>query len=151
MPFDMKLALEQEAQSGRPGSPYRLCPRELSKASAQSDPSAPNVSRYSVPPGNLHTPLPSLHPIPAACPPFFSSPISPITSGPFPPFCELLLASHWAFLLPHAVGCFWLPPDPHFIGSLSDGSFRLEFHLSFIQLFAPLYARLSLRYNDVDV
>ncbi|KAG7268976.1 hypothetical protein CRUP_004247, partial [Coryphaenoides rupestris] len=48
MPYDMKLALEQEAQSGlRPASPYRLSPRELSKASAQSNPStAPNVSCY---------------------------------------------------------------------------------------------------------
>ncbi|XP_023688841.2 nuclear receptor corepressor 1 isoform X1 [Paramormyrops kingsleyae] len=51
MPYDMKLALEQEAQShggtGRSASPYRLSPRELSKASPQPDPSAP---RYSVPP-----------------------------------------------------------------------------------------------------
>ncbi|KAM4620805.1 LOW QUALITY PROTEIN: nuclear receptor corepressor 1 [Polymixia lowei] len=47
MPYDMKLALDQEAQSGRPGSPYRLSPRELSKASPQPD---PNASRYSVPP-----------------------------------------------------------------------------------------------------
>ncbi|XP_071382038.1 nuclear receptor corepressor 1 isoform X1 [Centroberyx affinis] len=50
MPYDMKLALDQEAQSGRPGSPYRLSPRELSKASPQPDPNAPNASRYSVPP-----------------------------------------------------------------------------------------------------
>ncbi|XP_027129137.1 nuclear receptor corepressor 1 isoform X3 [Larimichthys crocea] len=50
MPYDMKLALDQEALSGRPGSPYRLSPRELSKASPQPDPNAPNVSRYSVPP-----------------------------------------------------------------------------------------------------
>ena len=51
MPYDMKLALDQEALSGRPGSPYRLSPRELSRASPQHDPNAPNVSRYSVPPG----------------------------------------------------------------------------------------------------
>ncbi|XP_044078045.1 nuclear receptor corepressor 1 isoform X2 [Siniperca chuatsi] len=50
MPYDMKLALDQEAHSGRPGSPYRLSPRELSKASPQPDPNAPNASRYSVPP-----------------------------------------------------------------------------------------------------
>uniref|UniRef100_A0A667ZY04 Nuclear receptor corepressor 1 n=1 Tax=Myripristis murdjan TaxID=586833 RepID=A0A667ZY04_9TELE len=50
MPYDMKLALDQEAQSGRPGSPYRLSPRELSKASPQPDPNVPNASRYSVPP-----------------------------------------------------------------------------------------------------
>ncbi|XP_034745965.1 nuclear receptor corepressor 1 isoform X1 [Etheostoma cragini] len=47
MPYDMKLALDQEVHSGRPGSPYRLSPRELSKASPQPD---PNASRYSVPP-----------------------------------------------------------------------------------------------------
>lgn len=51
MPYEMKLALDQEAHSGRPGSPYRLSPRELSKASPQLDPNAPNASRYSVPPG----------------------------------------------------------------------------------------------------
>ncbi|KAA8586384.1 hypothetical protein FQN60_000220 [Etheostoma spectabile] len=50
MPYDMKLALDQEVHSGRPGSPYRLSPRELSKASPQPDPNAPNASRYSVPP-----------------------------------------------------------------------------------------------------
>uniref|UniRef100_A0A3Q3W1Z9 Uncharacterized protein n=1 Tax=Mola mola TaxID=94237 RepID=A0A3Q3W1Z9_MOLML len=50
IPYDMKLALDQEAHSGRPGSPYRLSPRELNKASPQPDPNAPNVSRYSVPP-----------------------------------------------------------------------------------------------------
>uniref|UniRef100_A0A4W6ETL8 Nuclear receptor corepressor 1 n=1 Tax=Lates calcarifer TaxID=8187 RepID=A0A4W6ETL8_LATCA len=50
MPYDMKLALDQEAHSGRPGSPYRLSPRELSKASPQPDPNAPSASRYSVPP-----------------------------------------------------------------------------------------------------
>lgn len=63
MPYDMKLALDQEAHSGRPGSPYRLSPRELSKASPQPDPNAPSVSRYSVPPGkstHLHLLLPSL-------------------------------------------------------------------------------------------
>ncbi|XP_071023653.1 nuclear receptor corepressor 1-like isoform X3 [Oncorhynchus clarkii lewisi] len=48
MPYDMKMALEQEAQSGRPGSPYGLSPREMSKASPQ--PNDPNASRYSVPP-----------------------------------------------------------------------------------------------------
>jgi len=68
MPYDMKLALEQEAQSGlRPASPYRLSPRELSKASAQSNPSAaPSVSCYSVlPPGNQqHAPsLPTPSPL----------------------------------------------------------------------------------------
>uniref|UniRef100_A0A8C2WX91 Nuclear receptor corepressor 1 n=1 Tax=Cyclopterus lumpus TaxID=8103 RepID=A0A8C2WX91_CYCLU len=50
MPYDMKLALDQEVHSGRPGSPYRLSPRELSKALPQPDPNAPNASRYSVPP-----------------------------------------------------------------------------------------------------
>uniref|UniRef100_A0A7N8YI80 Nuclear receptor corepressor 1 n=1 Tax=Mastacembelus armatus TaxID=205130 RepID=A0A7N8YI80_9TELE len=50
IPYDMKLALDQEAYSGRPGSPYRLSPRELSKFSPQPDPNAPNASRYSVPP-----------------------------------------------------------------------------------------------------
>ncbi|KAG7224470.1 hypothetical protein INR49_014994 [Caranx melampygus] len=50
MPYEMKLALDQEALSGRPGSPYRLSPRELSKASPQPDPTAPSASRYSVPP-----------------------------------------------------------------------------------------------------
>lgn len=52
MPYDMKLALDQEPHSGRPGSPYRLSPRDLSKVSPQPDPNAPSVSRYSVPPGN---------------------------------------------------------------------------------------------------
>ncbi|KAJ3589422.1 hypothetical protein NHX12_010267 [Muraenolepis orangiensis] len=66
MPYDMKLALEQEAQSGRPGSPYRLSPRELSKASAQSDPSAPNVSRYSVPPVLHPTPSQTAQDMPEA-------------------------------------------------------------------------------------
>ncbi|CAL8398383.1 unnamed protein product [Boreogadus saida] len=66
MPFDMKLALEQEAQSGQPGSPYRLCPRELSKASAQSNPSAPNVSRYSVPPVLHPTPSQTAQDMPEA-------------------------------------------------------------------------------------
>ncbi|KAJ4930394.1 hypothetical protein JOQ06_019398, partial [Pogonophryne albipinna] len=50
MPYEMKLALEQEMHSGRPGSPYRLSPREMSRASPQPDPNAPNASRYSVPP-----------------------------------------------------------------------------------------------------
>uniref|UniRef100_A0A3P8TF68 Nuclear receptor corepressor 1 n=1 Tax=Amphiprion percula TaxID=161767 RepID=A0A3P8TF68_AMPPE len=50
MPYDMMLALDQEAHSGQPGSPYRLSPRELSKASPQPDPNAPNASFYSVPP-----------------------------------------------------------------------------------------------------
>uniref|UniRef100_A0A3Q1HZG1 Nuclear receptor corepressor 1 n=1 Tax=Anabas testudineus TaxID=64144 RepID=A0A3Q1HZG1_ANATE len=50
MPYDMKLALDQETHSGRPGSPYRLSPRELSKASPQPDPNAPSASRYIVPP-----------------------------------------------------------------------------------------------------
>uniref|UniRef100_A0A4W5M326 Nuclear receptor corepressor 1 n=1 Tax=Hucho hucho TaxID=62062 RepID=A0A4W5M326_9TELE len=48
MPYDMKMPVEQEAQSGRPGSPYRLSPRDMSKASPQ--PNDPNASRYSVPP-----------------------------------------------------------------------------------------------------
>uniref|UniRef100_A0A8C8GTC5 SANT domain-containing protein n=1 Tax=Oncorhynchus tshawytscha TaxID=74940 RepID=A0A8C8GTC5_ONCTS len=48
MPYDMKMALEQEAQSGRPGSPYGLSPRDMCKASPQ--PNDPNASRYSVPP-----------------------------------------------------------------------------------------------------
>lgn len=63
MTYDMKLALDQEPHSGRPGSPYRLSPRELSKASPQPDPNGPNVSRYSVPPGkstHLHLLLPFL-------------------------------------------------------------------------------------------
>ncbi|KAM4545114.1 nuclear receptor corepressor 1 isoform 2-T2 [Odontesthes bonariensis] len=47
MPYDMMLALDQEGHPGRPGSPYRLSPRELSKASPQPD---PNASGYSVPP-----------------------------------------------------------------------------------------------------
>ncbi|XP_029030546.1 nuclear receptor corepressor 1 isoform X10 [Betta splendens] len=50
MPYDMKLALDQDTHSGRPGSPYRLSPRELSKAPPQPDPNAPSASRYSVPP-----------------------------------------------------------------------------------------------------
>ncbi|XP_013767507.1 nuclear receptor corepressor 1 isoform X3 [Pundamilia nyererei] len=48
MPYDMMLAVDQETHSGQPGSPYRLSPRELRKASP--DPNAPNVSCYSVPP-----------------------------------------------------------------------------------------------------
>ncbi|XP_076851752.1 nuclear receptor corepressor 1-like isoform X5 [Brachyhypopomus gauderio] len=49
MPYDMKL-LEQEVHGsvGRPSSPYRLSPREPSKASPQPDPN--NTIRYSVPP-----------------------------------------------------------------------------------------------------
>ncbi|XP_072230684.1 nuclear receptor corepressor 1 isoform X6 [Leuresthes tenuis] len=47
MPYDMMLALDQEGHPGQPGSPYRLSPRELSKASPQPD---PNASGYSVPP-----------------------------------------------------------------------------------------------------
>nr|XP_055055975.1 nuclear receptor corepressor 1 isoform X2 [Misgurnus anguillicaudatus] len=49
MPYDMKL-IEQESHGGvvRPGSPYRLSPREPNKASPQPDASNPN--RYSVPP-----------------------------------------------------------------------------------------------------
>ncbi|KPP67859.1 hypothetical protein Z043_113504 [Scleropages formosus] len=51
IPYDMKLALEQEAQchgsSGRSASPFLLSPRELAKAPAQTD---TNTSRYSVPP-----------------------------------------------------------------------------------------------------
>ncbi|XP_077597171.1 nuclear receptor corepressor 1 isoform X1 [Stigmatopora nigra] len=50
MPYDMKLALDQEAHPGRPGSPYRLSPRDLSKSSPQPDPNHPNAFRYSVPP-----------------------------------------------------------------------------------------------------
>ncbi|XP_061608509.1 nuclear receptor corepressor 1 isoform X4 [Phyllopteryx taeniolatus] len=50
MPYDMMLALDQEALSGRPGSPYRLSPRDLSKSSPQPDPNIPNAFRYSVPP-----------------------------------------------------------------------------------------------------
>ncbi|KAK2816277.1 hypothetical protein Q7C36_022548 [Tachysurus vachellii] len=48
MSYDIKL-MEQEAHAaGRPGSPYRLSPREPSKASPQPDPN--NPARYSVPP-----------------------------------------------------------------------------------------------------
>ncbi|XP_039506110.1 nuclear receptor corepressor 1 isoform X5 [Pimephales promelas] len=49
MPYDLKL-MEQETHGGvgRPGSPYRLSPREPSKASPQPDGS--NATRYSVPP-----------------------------------------------------------------------------------------------------
>ncbi|XP_046876912.1 LOW QUALITY PROTEIN: nuclear receptor corepressor 1 [Hypomesus transpacificus] len=50
MSYDMKLALEQEAQAGRPASPYRLSPREPSKTSPPPDPNTANASRYSVPP-----------------------------------------------------------------------------------------------------
>ncbi|CAB1456003.1 unnamed protein product [Pleuronectes platessa] len=50
LPYDMKLALDQEAHSGLPGSPYRLSPRDLSRASPQPDPNIPSASRYSVPP-----------------------------------------------------------------------------------------------------
>lgn len=61
MPYDMMLAVDQETHSGQPGSPYRLSPRELRKASP--DPNAPNVSCYSVPPGkstHFHLLLPTL-------------------------------------------------------------------------------------------
>lgn len=52
MPYDMKL-MEQEAHAaGRPGSPYRLSPRDPSKASPQPEPN--NPARYSVPPGTHH-------------------------------------------------------------------------------------------------
>ncbi|XP_026067048.1 nuclear receptor corepressor 1-like isoform X4 [Carassius auratus] len=49
MPYDLKL-MEQESHGGvgRPGSPYRLSPREPNKASPQPD--ASNANRYSVPP-----------------------------------------------------------------------------------------------------
>ncbi|KAL4608779.1 nuclear receptor corepressor 1 [Arapaima gigas] len=51
MTYDIKLALEQEAQcqgtSGRSASPFRLSPRELAKVPPQPDVS---TSRYSVPP-----------------------------------------------------------------------------------------------------
>ncbi|XP_026106456.1 nuclear receptor corepressor 1 isoform X3 [Carassius auratus] len=49
MPYDLKL-MEQESHGGvgRPGSPYRLSPREPSKASPQPD--ASNATRYTVPP-----------------------------------------------------------------------------------------------------
>ncbi|XP_077402236.1 nuclear receptor corepressor 1 isoform X4 [Vanacampus margaritifer] len=57
MPYDMMLALDQEAFSGRPGSPYRLSPRDLSKSSPQPDPNIPNAFRSSVPP--------VLHPAPS--------------------------------------------------------------------------------------
>lgn len=57
MPYDLKL-MEQESHGGvgRPGSPYRLSPREHSKASPQPDGS--NAARYSVPPGKQ-----SMHPV----------------------------------------------------------------------------------------
>lgn len=60
MPYDLKL-IEQESHGAavRPGSPYRLSPREPSKASPQSDGS--NPIRYSVPPGkqlsHVHWPV----------------------------------------------------------------------------------------------
>lgn len=63
MTYDMKLALDPEPHSGRPGSPYRLSPRELSKASPQPDPNAPSVSRYSVPPGKSTHLHPSSFPL----------------------------------------------------------------------------------------
>ncbi|XP_069040617.1 nuclear receptor corepressor 1 isoform X9 [Lepisosteus oculatus] len=51
MPYEVKLSMEQDAQShgnsARSASPYRLSPREFNKASPQ-----PEASRYSVPPGN---------------------------------------------------------------------------------------------------
>lgn len=87
MPYDMKLALDQETHSGRPGSPYRLSPRELSKASPQPDPNAPSASRYTVPPGkstHLHFLFPSF---------------SCLT--PFPRWYKLASPdSHWVF-------CVW--------------------------------------------
>ncbi|XP_029467150.1 nuclear receptor corepressor 1 isoform X5 [Rhinatrema bivittatum] len=50
-PVEVKRALEQEVQmqnaAVRAGSPYRLSPREVSKASPQPD---MNIARYSVPP-----------------------------------------------------------------------------------------------------
>ena len=54
MPYaEVKRAMEQEAQMqnavARSSSPYRLSPREVSKASPQPD---VNAARYSVPPGN---------------------------------------------------------------------------------------------------
>ncbi|XP_061154562.1 nuclear receptor corepressor 1 isoform X4 [Syngnathus typhle] len=49
-PYDMMLALDQDALFGRPGSPYRLSPRNLSKSSPQPDPNIPNAFRYNVPP-----------------------------------------------------------------------------------------------------
>lgn len=67
MAYDMKL-MEQEAHAaGRPGSPYRLSPREPSKASPQPEPN--NPARYSVPPGtHVH---PYLH-LTLSCSPFHS-------------------------------------------------------------------------------
>ncbi|KAM9728714.1 nuclear receptor corepressor 1 isoform 4-T4 [Menidia menidia] len=57
MPYDMMLALDQEGHPGQPGSPYRLSPRELSKASPQPD---PNASCYSLPPaGGVMTSVPA--------------------------------------------------------------------------------------------
>lgn len=49
MPYDVR---EQDAHggAGRPGTPYRLSPRDPSKASPQPDP-----ARYSVPPGKQAT------------------------------------------------------------------------------------------------
>ncbi|XP_061753947.1 nuclear receptor corepressor 1 isoform X3 [Nerophis ophidion] len=54
MPYELMLALDQEAFSGQSGSPHRLSPRDLSKSSPQPDPNIPNASLYSVPPV-LHT------------------------------------------------------------------------------------------------
>lgn len=58
MPYtEVKRAMEQEAQMqnavARSASPYRLSPREISKASPQPD---MNATRYSVPPGNFCRP-----------------------------------------------------------------------------------------------
>ena len=52
MPYEVKLSMEQDAHGGvvRPGTPYRLSPREPSRASPQ-----PDSARYSVPPGKQGT------------------------------------------------------------------------------------------------
>ncbi|XP_051903662.1 nuclear receptor corepressor 1 isoform X1 [Hippocampus zosterae] len=50
MPYDMTLALDQEALSGQPGFPYRPPRRDLIKSAPQPDPNIPNAFRYSVPP-----------------------------------------------------------------------------------------------------
>lgn len=59
MPYDLRL-IEQESHGAavRPGSPYRLSPREPSKASPQPD--ASNPTRYSVPPGKQLSHMPCL-------------------------------------------------------------------------------------------
>lgn len=58
MPYaEMKRAMDQEVQMqnavARSASPYRLSPREVSKASPQPD---MNAARYSVPPGSFSQP-----------------------------------------------------------------------------------------------